>query len=353
MSDPVEVQTVDVAIVGAGPSGLHAARQLAIAGRSVVVLEARDRVGGRLFSPGGFDLGPSWFWSNEPRINRLVVEFGLEAFDQHLDGDAMFQNADGAQRMRGNQVDAPSGRLRGGMQTLAEAMAATLDAGVVRLNERVASIAVSGDRLDVDVVSASGAGRVWSAASVIVALPPATAVGSIDVDAALDADVRRMAEKTPVWMGQMTKVVARYERPFWRDAGLAGSAFSYVGPMREVHDMSGPDGEPAAIFGFAQPDPGAPTPSQGDVIAQFVQLFGSRAADPIELLIQDWRLEPSTSPVGVEALTVHQFFGHSLFQSPALGGRLHWASTETSTVAPGHIEGALAAAERAVAAIIA
>ncbi len=341
------MESVDVVVIGAGPSGMHAARHLCEAGRSVVVLEARDRVGGRMFSPGGLDVGPSWFWSNEPRINGLVDAFGLTAFPQHLSGDAMFQNAEGVQRMQGNQIDAPSRRLRGGMQMLAGGMADALADGVLRLGERVTSIQLRSEGL---VVASSGGD--WAAPSVIVALPPATAIGSIEFDEQLDPDVRRMAEKTPVWMGQMTKVVARYDHPFWREEGLAGSAFSYVGPMRELHDMSGPDGDPAAIFGFAQPQPGQPAPTEGEVVAQLVELFGPLAAEPAELLIQDWRSEELTSPKGVEQLTLYQFFGHPLFQTPALGGRLHWASTETSVVTPGHIEGALAAAERAVGAIL-
>ena len=44
-------------------------------------------------------------------------------------------------------------------------------------------------------------------------------------------------------------------------------------------------------------------------------------------------------------------YGHRWYQEPAADGRLHWASTETAPNAPGHIEGAIAAAERAVTAI--
>lgn len=341
------IDSVDVAIIGAGPSGLHAAHLLLEAGRSVAVLEARDRVGGRLFSPGGLDVGPSWFWSNEPRINALVDGLGLDAFPQHLAGDAMFQSVEGVQRLDGNPIDAPSGRLLGGMQTLASAMANRLGEEVIRLGVRVTAVEPSGEGLEV----ATDAGTV-RAAAVVVALPPATAVAAIDFGAALEADVRGVAEQTPVWMGQMTKVVARYETPFWRELGLAGSAFSHVGPMREIHDMSGPGGDPAALFGFAQPQLGSSAPSEAAVVDQLVQLFGPAAGQPSAVAIQDWRTEPLTSPAGVERLSLYQLFGHDLFQAPALNGRLHWASTETSVVTPGHIEGALAAAERTAAAII-
>ncbi|MFF4042092.1 FAD-dependent oxidoreductase [Streptomyces sp. NPDC001816] len=49
----------------------------------------------------------------------------------------------------------------------------------------------------------------------------------------------------------------------------------------------------------------------------------------------------------------HSLLGHTLYRRPALDGRLHWASTETATDHAGHIEGALAAGERAAHAVLA
>ena len=344
-------EPIDVVVVGAGPGGLRAAGLLHAAARSVVVLEARDRVGGRLLSvPAGqglLDLGATWFWPNERRVNSLVEELRLEVFPQHLDGDMIYQPPTGPQRIAGNQLDEPSGRFAHGAQSLPEALARSLPHGAVHFGEPVQTIRVGLDGIEV-VTDRSR----WVASHVVLAVPPATAVTSIVVDG-LDDSVRSLAARTPVWMGTTVKVVARYQHPFWRDAGLAGSAFSHVGPLREVHDMSGPTGVPAALFGFAQPGPGEPAPDRTAVLDQLATLFGPRAAAPDELWIRDWRTAHYTMTSDAVGLTDYATYGHAAFQQPSLGGRLHWASTETATDAPGHIEGALAAAERAATAVIA
>jgi monoamine oxidase len=94
---PSNRRSADVVVVGAGLAGLTAARQLRKAHRSVIVLEARDRVGGRCLSrslgPGATDvanLGATWIGPTQDRIKALIAELGIGTFPTYSTGKLLW-----------------------------------------------------------------------------------------------------------------------------------------------------------------------------------------------------------------------------------------------------------------------
>jgi monoamine oxidase len=111
----------DVAIVGAGAAGLAAAETLALAGKTCVVLEARDRVGGRAHtqigpSSGAAELGPEFVHGRSTELRAVLARFGVKVIDvtgsrlarrngKATDADAAFDRAQ--QLMTSVALDAP------------------------------------------------------------------------------------------------------------------------------------------------------------------------------------------------------------------------------------------------------
>lgn len=91
--------TRDVVIVGAGAAGLTAANELRKAGLSVAVLEARERVGGRLWTDvvdgAMLELGGQWVSPDQDALIDTVAELGLETFSRYREGDSVYVGPDG------------------------------------------------------------------------------------------------------------------------------------------------------------------------------------------------------------------------------------------------------------------
>ncbi|MDX6650921.1 MAG: monoamine oxidase [Solirubrobacteraceae bacterium] len=458
-------RTVDVAIVGAGYAGLAAARALTNAGRTVALIEARDRVGGRvqtLPGPGRvwFDVGGQWLGPTQDRMFALAREYGIGTFKTYNDGENVYYRAGGTPKLQRYATSGPLGpippeapgaaeagaaivalndmaqrvprdapwnaaqarewdsqnfeafknanaaspggrflldvgieavfaqeprdvsllyalfyiasagnedtpgdfnrllntgggaqesRFVGGAQTLAKAIASRLGSRVVlnapvrRISQANNATTVHADGIDV------------LAHRVIVAMaPPLT--GRIEYDPPVPGLRDQLTQRFP--MGNVIKIQAVYDRPFWRADGLTGQAVGDADPVRITFDNSPPDGSAGVMLGFIEGELArqwsqrSPAERRAAVIESFAAYFGPQARQVRDYVERDWSGElwsrgcyAGSTPPGV-LLDYGPFLRRPV-------DRIHWAGTETATIWTGYMEGAVRSGERAAREVLA
>jgi monoamine oxidase len=458
---------LDVLIVGAGLSGLIAARRLQASGIAVRVLEARERVGGRMTSSTTaagtvVDLGGQWGGESHHRFAALLDALGLARNPSYYDGDGIWcwqghrtqaplaahfdqsllffepaalgldaeelaatqalQRAfmalvaqinprqpwltPDAERLDRLSVDAwaaqhttlPLARLplnwlcrvggsggfepweasilhlawtqavapqnetpeawlvRGSAGQVPPLLAAELqrsDPQALQLGDAVVSIEQSSDGAEVHTAS----GQVHKARAVIVAVPPPLRA-AIRFEPELPAAHRALLQRLP--MGGMTKVLAMYERPFWREQGLNGLGIGDLPLLELTADSSPPEGDSGVLASFVAGEraltlAALPAAQRRELIlADLVRYWGPEAGTPLELIEQPWNAEPWSGGAFTSFLTPGTWTSHARLAAGAHGGpgptshgRVLWAGTEVSPRWPGYFEGAIEAGELA------
>ncbi len=361
-STDVQIEKVDVLIIGAGLSGLTAAYALhqQKPELNLRILEARDRIGGRILTVSdtttgyGFDLGPTWVWPSHHHVLNLVEKLGIALFPQCETGDAVFDQG----------VDVPpqwfsppsavmeSWRLVGGVGALTERLQAGLPVEQISLGHIVQAVAEHPYGLLVSAQAPDGP-QTYLAQQVICTLPPRLIADTITFAPALPDTVTIALRETQTWMGQAMKALLVYDRPFWRDCGLSGLGVSYAGPVAQFHDASPPDGSLGALFGWLGNHSKGRSLSPADrrqaILDQAVRMYGEEAADMHYYADHNWATDRFTT-FPSEELTAeqdHPHYGHPHLQQPQMKGRLHWAGTETSSFNGGYLDGAVYSGQHA------
>jgi len=102
MTNSTPSNSYDTVVVGAGVTGLTTAYRLAQAGQRVLVLEARDRVGGRLrtdaHNDSSFEIGGQWVSPDQTALIELLDELGLPTYPRYREGASLYVGADRAPR---------------------------------------------------------------------------------------------------------------------------------------------------------------------------------------------------------------------------------------------------------------
>lgn len=344
-------------IIGGGLAGLCLADHLHRAGKDFILIEARERLGGRILTErigdAYFDMGPAWFWPGQPRIAALIERLKLDSFEQYSNGDLIAEDGQGrVQRGTGFSSMEGSWRLKGGLAQLIAALADTLPADRIHLDAPVTALTYSNHKITAKLSETNA----FSATQAVIAAPPRVVQQTISFAPALPDAAQKTMNEIPTWMAGQAKAIAVYDTAFWRESGLSGDAMSRTGPMVEIHDASPAIDGPYALFGFI----GIPPEARQDeaslrtqILAQLVRLFGLKAAAPKALFIKDWAKDQYTAAdQDQRPLYSHPQYGLRSDLAGLWNNTLHFSGTEVATQFGGYLEGALEAAEHTFGAIV-
>jgi len=348
-----KMESVDVIIVGAGLTGLALARSLSQQGKEFTVLEARDRIGGRINtieteSGALVEMGATWFFPPFKNLFKLLKEIKVELTEQYLKGYTMYES-DGDSPPRKSYStgeDDDMFRIKGGTTKLVETLYNSVDKSKVKLGEKVTHIKVASD--GIEVISN---GQTYRSKRVVTTIPPQLLAYSVHFSPPLSDGILTVLKETHTWMGDSVKGAVTYATPFWKEDNLSGALYSDSGPFVQMYDQTTSDGKHAALVGFVD-DSIAHLPLEerrDSIIAQLVRVFGEQAADYLEYEDTIWFKEKLTmgGPDHGTAPKVgqHKNNGHRVYQQPLLEGRLIIGGTETSPQAGGYMEGAVNSAK--------
>ncbi|WP_433789438.1 flavin monoamine oxidase family protein [Actinoplanes sp. CA-252034] len=445
----------DAVVVGAGVTGLTIANRLHAAGRRVLVLEARDRVGGRLLTEDHegvrLEVGGQWVSPDQTALLALIDELDLEMYSRYRAGESIYIGRDGVRRTfegekfpvsaataaeverlvkemdrlaaqmdplepwehpdadeldrisfaawLAGQTDDPEARdnvalyvgpamltkpahsfsalsavlmaasaggfshlvdadfildrrVVGGLQRVPLALAESLPAGSVHLDEAVTKIEWTEDGATVFTGRGSYHGR-----NVVLAVPP-TLVSRVQFVPALPPVQAQMRQH--ISFGLVIKLHVTYETPFWRDHGLSGTAFSPYSLVHEAYDNTNEDVEGetrGTLVGFVSDvkadgllalDPEA---RRRKVLEALAAYYGEQALTPVHYYESPWMADEWTVGAFGTSFDIGSLtrYGRHLRSDV---GPLAFASSDIAGLGFQHVDGAIRMGEAVAARIL-
>ena len=204
-----------VVILGAGLSGLLTGFRLKKMGYEIQILEARDRIGGRIHTHYAaadtpIELGATWFGAQHTHLLGLLEELGIGYYEQHTKGGTYFEPFSLAPPQKITVPEQmPSYRISGGSS-------AVIDALRNAIADKEITLGVQIDALDFseNSVSVGGGNEKWEADLVVSTLPPGLLFRAIQFTPVIDNEVRNIGLETHTWMQDSIKTAIVYDTPF-------------------------------------------------------------------------------------------------------------------------------------------
>lgn len=325
----------DTIVVGAGTAGLTAARLLKSAGQNALVLEARDRVGGRIVTDRRYgivtDLGASWVPGGaDSPVAAAAEAFGMRTVPVSTDGFGAGSNGEDA-------VVFPDGFDR-----LTSHLAAGLKVRLTHVVERL-DWSVDGVTLTTDF------GSVAADRAVVTVPVGVLQSGDLRIEPPMPEPVASAIGR--VRMNALEKIFLRFPARFWDGVGAIRQQGSESRWWHTWYDLSELQGTPT-LLAFADGPVAEQTRNWSEqeivasVLAQLRRTYGDRVGKPTHVHITDWQDDPfaygSYAHPAVGAATGNQ----DVLATP-VAGILHLAGDATWADDLGTVTGAMRSGHRA------
>jgi len=240
-------------------------------------------------------------------------------------------------------------RVVGGLQQVPLLLAESLDPDDLRLSQPVRTIEWSdtGATVHTDTLSVS-------ARHVIVAVPP-NLYSRIDYSPPLPRLRQQMQQHQS--LGLVIKVHATYATPFWRAAGLSGTAFSPYQVVHEAYDNSNYGEQRGTLVGFVSDEkadalfrlPAAER--KAAILASLASYYGAEALEPAVYYESDWAAEEWTQGAYAASFDLGGLTRYGALQLQPVGV-VRFGSSDLAAEGYQHVDGAIRVGRRLAAEVI-
>jgi monoamine oxidase len=346
----MKTSSTDILIIGAGISGLTIAYYLHQHNISFKIIEARKRIGGRVYSKRdkGFapiELGATWITKEHQQLLKILQELKIDIFEQQLGDHAVYEPTaeNPPQVVPLPPNNSPSYRITGGTDELIKALVSSIN-GYENISTNSAVVSMTEEDHHINIITTS---ETFTAKKVISTVPPCLLINSIKFSPSLPTSLVTVASNTHTWMGESIKIGLRYEKPFWRNKGTSGTIFSSVGPVSEMYDHSNKEETQFALKGFFNGDYHSISKNERLEMAlnQLRKYYGDIVNDYSSYEEIVWKKEAFTSDEYEDLVYPHQNNGDKVYQKTYFNGKLFLSGSETSPHYAGYMEGAIESAQ--------
>jgi monoamine oxidase len=326
-------------IIGAGLSGLTSAYALHKQGETdILILESRDRIGGRISTENQIDFGATWFQNHHEHVVALLDDLKVATFHQYSKGKSVLvYNSMAPAHYFENDPSSPSAfRISGGSSAMIEKLA-SVHQEKIHTNTIVSEIAASGNH----VVISTNNGE-YIADKVIVTIPPRIAT-RIKFSPELPEVVIEDMKNTHTWMSNAIKVGLTFETPFWKAKNFSGTLIGQIGCVTELYDHCSAKEETFALMGFvneALHDVSA-VERKSKILDYLQKYLGDEVLNYVTYKEKDWSQDSHTACKDIKSIYRSPQYGNPKFQEFYCNGKLLFSGAETSPIHGGYMDGAV------------